>query len=128
MVWALDQPKESVTRPGDSGGPIFYCDWGKRYLAGVTSSGHTDLFYGMQAEVMRVDAYASWIDTTIRNLNSNAPSVTVGTAMVITSAVQADAIRITFRSAVPISTVPGKPVVSVSWVRTDITTRPRDWV
>lgn len=118
LSWAIDEKDEGTTRPGDSGGPSFL--WsnalGKRVLAGVTSYGDTNLFKGATATVMRVDAYVGWIDSTIASLNSStAPSATVITKHDITSAVQSSdkAIRITYTSATPIQTVPGKPVVAL---------------
>lgn len=68
LRWVFDQPTDSNTGPGDSGGPAFIKVGKKYYLAGVTSGGEfDDASRGDTAYDTRVDAYQKWIDKVIKD-------------------------------------------------------------
>lgn len=66
IIWVFDDPTESNTASGDSGGPGFIDVDGILYIASVTFAGtEPDSGLGDIAFNTRVDAYATWIDSTI---------------------------------------------------------------
>lgn len=61
--WVFDQPTDSNTGHGDSGGPAFIQVSGTYYVAGVTSGGtKQNAGQGDRAFDTRVDAFQHWID------------------------------------------------------------------
>ena len=64
--WIFDDPSESNSAPGDSGGPLFI-DTGVGFLlAGIVSSGtQSGAGLGDRSFNMRVDAYSDWISETV---------------------------------------------------------------
>lgn len=71
--WNYDDPSESNTAPGDSGGAAFLEIDGKLVLAGVTSGGTLEnAGLGDKSIDMRVDAFASWVDNVMAG-NVGAP-------------------------------------------------------
>ncbi|MEM6777589.1 MAG: trypsin-like serine protease [Planctomycetota bacterium] len=66
VEWLYDDPAESNTASGDSGGPGFLLVDGVEMIACITSGGTVlDSTLGDLAFNTRVDAYAGWIDTTL---------------------------------------------------------------
>ena len=66
VFWEFDNPAESNTSAGDSGGPGFLFLNGEYRIATITSGGtETDGRLGDTAVNVRVDAYADWIDAVI---------------------------------------------------------------
>ncbi len=64
--WEFDDPTETNTAPGDSGGPGYLEIDGDSFIACITSGGtEPDAGLGDLAFNTRVDAYADWIDDTI---------------------------------------------------------------
>ena len=64
--WLFDDPAESNTAPGDSGGPGFVERDGEFFLASVTSGGtEVDAALGDMAFNVRVDAFQVFIDSTV---------------------------------------------------------------
>ena len=64
--WEFDDPNETNTAPGDSGGPGYLEIDGDSFIACITSGGtEPDAGLGDLAFNTRVDAYADWIDDTI---------------------------------------------------------------
>lgn len=74
IVWNYDDPTESNTAPGDSGGPGFFDVDGTLFIACITSGGtQADASLGDMAFNTRVDAYAAWIDAIVGAANEPAP-------------------------------------------------------
>ena len=68
LRWVFDQPTDSNTGPGDSGGPAFIKVGQTYYVAGVTSGGEfDDASRGDTAYDTRVDVYQKWIDKVIKD-------------------------------------------------------------
>jgi hypothetical protein len=64
ISWDFDDPDESNTAPGDSGGPAFLDVAGELQIAGITSGGDkANAGLGDHSYDTRVDAYANWIDS-----------------------------------------------------------------
>ncbi len=62
--WTFDSNDESNTAPGDSGGPGYLIVNGAFQIASITSGGsRADAGIGDEAFNVRVDAFASWIDS-----------------------------------------------------------------
>ena len=74
VTWEFDDPEESNTAPGDSGGPGFRDDEGTLRIVCVTSGGtEEDAALGDIAFNTRVDAYAAWIDAIVADANEPPP-------------------------------------------------------
>jgi len=72
ISWDFDDPDESNTAPGDSGGPCFLEVDGVYHVAGVVSGGEkANAALGDHAYNTRVDAYAAWIDAMILGDQTN---------------------------------------------------------
>ena len=86
LGWDLTQAWESNIAPGDSGGPSFvYNSNGAPLVAGVHSYGSTAASSpGAIGVDMRVDAYASWIDS-ITGIDPDGPEVLTITTSDITT-------------------------------------------
>lgn len=68
--WNYDDPSESNTAPGDSGGPAFIQVDGQYVVAGVTSGGTLEnAGLGDYSFDIRVDAFADWIDGIVGGTN-----------------------------------------------------------
>ena len=66
VFWTFDDPSESNTAAGDSGGPGFLLVNGEYQVATITSGGtEADGRLGDVAVNVRVDAYADWIDSVV---------------------------------------------------------------
>ena len=66
VYWDFDNPTESNTAPGDSGGPGFIDVGGQMHIASITSGGtKQDASLGDMAFNARVDTYAAWIDAVV---------------------------------------------------------------
>ena len=66
VFWTFDDPSESNTAAGDSGGPGFLFVNGEYQVATITSGGtEADGRLGDVAVNVRVDAYADWIDSVV---------------------------------------------------------------
>ena len=66
--WNYDDPSESNTAPGDSGGPAFLSQDGNLVVAGVTSGGtQENAGLGDYSFDVRVDAFAEWIDNIVQS-------------------------------------------------------------
>ncbi|WP_425397988.1 S1 family peptidase [Aeoliella sp.] len=66
VYWNFDDPNESNTAPGDSGGPGFIEVAGQLYIACVTSGGtKQDASLGDMAFNARVDPFEAWIDAIV---------------------------------------------------------------
>ena len=64
--WYFDDPSESNTAPGDSGGPGFIEQDGEFHVASITSGGtEPDAGLGDMAFNTRVEAYLGWIDDVV---------------------------------------------------------------
>jgi len=76
VIWDFDDPQESNTAPGDSGGPGLLDRGGQLFVATVTSGGTVpDAGLGDMAFNTRVDAFASWIQSVLDGPISPAPPV-----------------------------------------------------
>ena len=70
--WVFNQPTESNTGHGDSGGPAFIKVGSVYYVAGVTSGGTKfNAGRGDRAFDTRVDVFQNWIDSTINGNQGN---------------------------------------------------------
>jgi hypothetical protein len=66
ILWTFDDPGESNTAPGDSGGPGFLEIDGEPLVASITTGGTLpDAALGDMAFNTRVDAYLDWIDMVV---------------------------------------------------------------
>lgn len=69
IVWTFDDPSESNTAPGDSGGPGFIDIDGELLIASITSGGSLpDAGLGDMAFNTRVDTYQNWIDDIVDSI------------------------------------------------------------
>ncbi len=70
---------EGISGPGDSGGPAFIDDAGKRYLVGIGSgqstraTGGREGLYGVTEYYTRVSTYAPWMDSIMNDHASDEP-------------------------------------------------------
>ncbi len=63
VLWTFDDPTESNTAAGDSGGPGYLDVDGELFIASITSGGsEANAMLGDMAFNTRVDAFADWID------------------------------------------------------------------
>lgn len=63
IAWNFDDPDESNTAPGDSGGPAFVRRGGEDFIAGITSGGtQRDAGLGDYSFDARVDVFVGWIE------------------------------------------------------------------
>lgn len=70
--WVFDQPTDSNTGHGDSGGPAFIKVGATYYVAGVTSGGtRNNAGRGDRAFDTRVDVYQNWIDNVMNDALDN---------------------------------------------------------
>jgi secreted trypsin-like serine protease len=66
ISWNFDQPGESNTGHGDSGGPAFVTHDGVTTIAGITSGGQkSNSAFGDHSFDTRVDVFARWIDSKV---------------------------------------------------------------
>ncbi len=66
VYWDFDDPAESNTAPGDSGGPGFIEVASEMFIATITSGGSkADASLGDRAFNARVDMFAAWIDAIV---------------------------------------------------------------
>jgi secreted trypsin-like serine protease len=73
--WVFDQPTDSNTGHGDSGGPAFIKVGDTYYVAGVTSGGTKQTAgRGDHSFDTRVDAFQNWIDDVMIGAFDNSPS------------------------------------------------------